>query len=260
MQAPVFLCVSANANFSFPDHSRPQKAEKTRGQYGERLWGAAAFCLLFSFPICILPIYAVSLQWQKEHAGAPFLCPESPHSSQGDFPPYFAGCHPARMAVHKRPFWPFIRPKRTSKCGRPAKSFGLGGKPNGPDGENKADGKARKGEYGKTPCKAFSKDLIACAIPPKKRSPHPLKGALPSNCLQGCKPPLGGWGISVGVWVCVFFTQSPPVRPLRARPVPASRRWQSPCRSFRPRCCFASSWPQAPPRCRRHSPRRPRPR
>ena len=99
---------------------------------------------------------------------------------------------------------------------------------------------------------------------PNLRTPTPLKGAyIPANSWM-VKPPLGGWG-SVD-WGSVIggslgpFTQSPPVRPLRARPVPASRRWQSPCRSFRPRCCFASSWPRAPPRCRRHSPRRPRPR
>ena len=102
MQAPIFLCVSANANFSFPDHSRQRKAEKIRGQYGERLWGAAAFCLLFSFPICILPIYAVSLQWQKEHLRAPFF-----YALKGPTPPKET-FHPTLRGVI-RPEWPCIR-------------------------------------------------------------------------------------------------------------------------------------------------------
>jgi hypothetical protein len=52
------------------------KKPKKRGGNMEKDCGvAAAFCLLFSFPICILPIYAVSLQWQKEHLRAPFFMP-----------------------------------------------------------------------------------------------------------------------------------------------------------------------------------------
>ena len=51
------------------------------------------------------------------------------------------------------------------------------------DGANRADKTSIAGVEngcGKISCKAFSKDLIVCAIPPKKEAPNPLKGAFPS--------------------------------------------------------------------------------
>lgn len=79
-----------------------KKPKKRGGNMEKDCGGAAAFCLLFSFPICILPIYAVSLQWQKEHAGAPFFYAlKVPTPPKGTF-------HPTLRGVI-RPEWPCIR-------------------------------------------------------------------------------------------------------------------------------------------------------
>ena len=66
-----------------------------------------------------------------------------------------------------------IRPLSASDYSLFTKSFGLSGKLDRPNGENKANGIGWADELGENPCNAFSKSLIVRAIerplPPLKR-------------------------------------------------------------------------------------------
>lgn len=87
---------------------RPQQASKSL-KNAVAIWrkivgGRPRFVSFFLFQFAFCPFMQYLCNGKRSTQVLLFLCPESPHSSQGDFPPYFAGCHPARMAVHKGPF------------------------------------------------------------------------------------------------------------------------------------------------------------
>ena len=60
------------------------------------------------------------------------------------------------MGFYKRLFCFLIRPKRASKCGRFAKSFGLSEKIDGANRANGTDGVGLKNGRRENSCKAFS--------------------------------------------------------------------------------------------------------
>ena len=80
------------------------KPKKYGGNMEKDCGGRPRFVSFFLFQFAFCPFMQYLCNGKRSTQVLLFLCPESPHSSQGDFPPYFAGCHPARMAVHKRPF------------------------------------------------------------------------------------------------------------------------------------------------------------
>ena len=87
---------------------RPQQASKSRKNAGA-IWrktvgGGRVLSPFFFSNLHFAHLCSIFAMAKGARRCSFFLCPESPHSSQGDFPPYFAGCHPARMAVHKGPF------------------------------------------------------------------------------------------------------------------------------------------------------------
>ena len=73
-------------------------------------------------------------------------------------------CCLAQVALSNGLFHIFVRPERASECARFAMSVGFGGKIDGPDGANKANGIRWTGGRGDIACKAFSKVLMVRAI------------------------------------------------------------------------------------------------
>ena len=87
--------------------------------------------------------------------------------------PDISTSHYSPLTLQNGHFRVLTRPLSASDYGPFAKSFGLSGKLDRPNGENKANGMGLADELGENPCNAFSKSLIVRAIgrplPPLKR-------------------------------------------------------------------------------------------
>jgi hypothetical protein len=81
-----------------------KKPKKRGGNMEKDCGGRPRFVSFFLFQFAFCPFMQYLCNGKRSTQVLLFLCPESPHSSQGDFPPYFAGCHPARVAVWQKKF------------------------------------------------------------------------------------------------------------------------------------------------------------